>query len=219
MSKELSTKELLIITAGQLFAELGYDAVSTRMITEKAGVKLSAIHYHFGTKENLYTESCSFAHEQSKKTTFGDVIKEDPSLLETPEGQARIVVKTVIESIHYHFRPDRPEWESTLLLREILYPTSAMQILAEKIFKPDTESAERFYLTIRPGADRQEAAAWSDLMYSQMLFYKMANKTIEMVRGDNFLDSSFFEKSAKILARAMILELGLPLPEELNKDQ
>ncbi len=213
----METKERLITIAGELFADLGFDAVSTRMITDKAGVKLSAIHYHFGTKENLYIECCVYAHSTGRKLTFGDVMTAEPSLLESPEGQATIIEKIVVESMHYHFEPSRPEWETKIIQREITHPTAAMRTLSEKIFKPDTKSAQDFYMIVRPEATEQEAQAWSDLMYGQMLLYKMAKQTIEMVRGENALDQEFLSTAAQTLARAMILEAGLPLPEKLIK--
>lgn len=211
-----STKELLIVTAGELFAEFGFDGVSTRMIADEAGVKLSGIHYHFGGKERLYVECCIYAHERGQKKTFSDVIEENPELLKSKEGQAQIIIKTVVKGLRYHFDPERPEWETTLLTKEILQPTIAMETLAQEIFKPDTESAEKFYTTIKPSASAKDGAAWADLMYGQMILYKTAKKTIEMVRGENFFETDFFEIAARVLARAMILEAGLPLPEELK---
>lgn len=45
------TRERILDTAERLFAERGYSAVSTRNITDEAGVNIAAIHYHFGSKE------------------------------------------------------------------------------------------------------------------------------------------------------------------------
>lgn len=42
--------------AEKLFAEKGYDAVSFRDLTDAAGVSLSAIHYHFGSKLAVFSE-------------------------------------------------------------------------------------------------------------------------------------------------------------------
>ena len=210
------TRELLIVSAGELFAELGYDGVSTRMIANRAGVKLSAIHYHFGTKENLYIEAFIAAHDRGKKTTFARVIEENPTLAETAQGQAEIIRTLIFRNFHDHFRPDRPEWVSKLLLRELAHPTRAMTILVEKIFKPDSESAMNFYKLVKPEATLSEAAAWADLMYGDLLLYSIANKAITSVRGEIALNAEFYRTAAAKLARAMILEAGLPLPADLQ---
>ena len=50
----MDTKEQLIKKARKLFAKHGFDGVSTRSICEKAACNISAISYHFGSKEELY---------------------------------------------------------------------------------------------------------------------------------------------------------------------
>lgn len=59
-SADKSTKEAILDTALELFALQGYDATSTRQIAQKSNANLSAISYHFGSKEGLY--KASFYH-------------------------------------------------------------------------------------------------------------------------------------------------------------
>ncbi len=217
MTNIMGTKELLIISAGELFANHGFDGVSTRMIVDMAGLKLSSIHYHFGSKDNLYIESCLYAHARGKNITFSSVIDENPSLLETSQGQAEIIRTVVFRTFHDKFSTNRPEWETTLLLKELVTPSKALTTLVEKIFKPDAESAARFYQKVKPTASITEAAAWSDLFYGQLVLYSIAKKTLEMVRGTGFFNTEFFRTSAAKLARALILEAELPLPTDLKK--
>ncbi len=51
---QLSTYDKILNAAEELFAQGGYDAVSIRQITQKAGVRLALAHYHFGSKEALF---------------------------------------------------------------------------------------------------------------------------------------------------------------------
>jgi AcrR family transcriptional regulator len=48
-----ATKEKILDTAQRLIGERGYSATSVRHIVTEAGVNLAAIHYHFGSKEEL----------------------------------------------------------------------------------------------------------------------------------------------------------------------
>jgi AcrR family transcriptional regulator len=50
------TKQKILDTAEKLFGEKGYDATSLRQIIAEAGVNLAAVHYHFGSKEELLDE-------------------------------------------------------------------------------------------------------------------------------------------------------------------
>ena len=47
------TKSRILDAAEQLFANNGIDATSLRSIIAEAGVNLAAVHYHFGSKEQL----------------------------------------------------------------------------------------------------------------------------------------------------------------------
>ena len=50
----INTQEQILNVAERLFAENGYAGTSLRSIIKEAGVNLSAVSYHFGSKEDLY---------------------------------------------------------------------------------------------------------------------------------------------------------------------
>ena len=54
MNRGRATSTDLLQAARDLFADRGYDGASIRAITDRAGVNLGAVTYHFGTKEALY---------------------------------------------------------------------------------------------------------------------------------------------------------------------
>ena len=47
------TRDALLDAAEELFAERGFDGTSLRAVTRSAGANLAAVHYHFGSKEDL----------------------------------------------------------------------------------------------------------------------------------------------------------------------
>ena len=47
------TKQKILDSAERLFGDQGYGATSLRQIIAEAGVNLAAIHYHYGSKEEL----------------------------------------------------------------------------------------------------------------------------------------------------------------------
>lgn len=53
-SKTSVTKEKILDAAEALFMEHGFEATGLRQITTGAGVNLAAVHYHFGSKEELF---------------------------------------------------------------------------------------------------------------------------------------------------------------------
>src|SRR5579863_6004584 len=48
-----TTKDKILDIAERLFGEQGYEATSLRHVIFEAGVNLAAVHYHFGSKEEL----------------------------------------------------------------------------------------------------------------------------------------------------------------------
>ncbi|HJQ75858.1 MAG TPA: TetR/AcrR family transcriptional regulator [Acidimicrobiia bacterium] len=56
MVTDPATKTLILDAAKQALIESGYSSLSTRSIAQRAGVPLSQIHYHFGSKQNLVLE-------------------------------------------------------------------------------------------------------------------------------------------------------------------
>lgn len=52
----LDTRDRILDTAERLIADQGYAQTSLRHIIAEAGVNLAAIHYHFGSKEELLDE-------------------------------------------------------------------------------------------------------------------------------------------------------------------
>jgi AcrR family transcriptional regulator len=55
-SSNIDPRAKVLQTALELFAKFGYEGTSIRMIATQSGVNLSAVNYHFSSKENLYWE-------------------------------------------------------------------------------------------------------------------------------------------------------------------
>jgi AcrR family transcriptional regulator len=76
------TRARIISAALQVFGEHGYDRASTRQIAARAGVNAPAIHYYFGSKQELYA-ACT-----------RHVIGRVSSMLALPVVHARAVLRT-----------------------------------------------------------------------------------------------------------------------------
>ena len=53
-NRQESTQERLLKSAIDAFAKHGFDAVTTSLIAENAGMAQSMIHYHFKSKEQIW---------------------------------------------------------------------------------------------------------------------------------------------------------------------
>ena len=66
----MSTRQRLIDVAAKLFAERGFHGVSIRDITSAAEANLGAVTYHFGPKENLFTQVILTKSEPMQKLKY-----------------------------------------------------------------------------------------------------------------------------------------------------
>jgi len=76
------TKCEILRVASELFCELGYERVSLRNISEKAGVSHSLIRHHFGSKEKIWHSISDNLHEfieQYMRVIYQNIAPERPA--------------------------------------------------------------------------------------------------------------------------------------------
>lgn len=113
----------LLTEATRLFAERGFDAVTTREICLAAQLNPGAIHYHFGDKEGLYREVLRAPIDQVGQQLAGF---DDPQL-------------SLHEAISRFIRPflgDDTACAQQLFLREMQQPSSTFQGLIAAEIEP-----------------------------------------------------------------------------------
>src|ERR1700726_2834007 len=125
---EEKTRDKILNAAGEVFAEQGFEGATIRAITERAGVNVAAVNYHFRDKAELYTlvvlDACS------ARAAWSDVIAEAPV---SPEERLRSLI---FHFLRYLLDPDRAAWKRRLMAREMANPTSALDELVEKNIRP-----------------------------------------------------------------------------------
>lgn len=213
---ESKTQDILIRTAGELFADHGFDGVSTRMIADKAGVNLGGIHYHFGNKERLYIAAFKYVCKEDGNLTLTKVILQNPELQETPEGIAEAIYLTCESFISDLFDPELPKWSIRMILKELSNPSSAMPTLVEEVFKENFDSDIEIFHKAKPNATENEAIIWRSFMKGIALFYTMTIIPHKIMLGKDSLGQEFTDSLIKMTAKSVIALADLPLPEKLK---
>ena len=210
------TKKKLIVAAGRLFAEKGYEGVSTRMIAEEAKVNLGGIHYHFGSKEKLYVELFRFALRLDDREVKSpkDLEKICPDWNKTPEGQAKLIHHLVRE-IYKKITSTEYAWKMPLFVRESFQPSPAKQTLVDEVFRPLVSEILNFCREMNLGLSEEEMAFFAFFPSSQVMFYLMRMQSLQEISPEDFDEHWLYDRLTRFTAKAMILYLGLPLPEEL----
>jgi len=125
------TRVKILDTAERLFGEEGYQPVSLRHITAAAGVNLAAIHYHFGSKEDLLDELV-----MRKAVPVNAERLESLRRLREAAGPEAIAVEDLLEAFlvpAFHAADRSPEWAK---LMGRLHAEGMMPAVARKHFGP-----------------------------------------------------------------------------------
>ncbi len=128
------SKDRILDVAEELFALKGYDAVTVREITRRAGCNLAAVNYHFGNKRNLYLEvfrarwvpRAGRIRKQVRASLRGQV---SPS----PRAVIRALAGAFIEGPLSDAERER---HSQLMAREMVRPTEAFDLVASEVMGP-----------------------------------------------------------------------------------
>lgn len=210
------TKLALIDAAGELFAGHGFDGTSTRAIAERAGVNLGAIHYHFGSKEALYVaafrHACKEEEDEAQRTAL--FVRYQPEL-DNPASIAELIRDFVALQFDDFLHRDDPDWHLRLILGELNNPSAAFPLVLEQVFRPIHDYWLQIHRRVRPHVSDDEAQAWALQQPAAVLLHLNARSVVEQVLGRAY-DDAYLASLGRVVARAMILELELPLPEDLR---
>jgi AcrR family transcriptional regulator len=124
------TRDRILEAAGELFAEGGFRGATVRMICDRAKVNVSAIKYHFGGKEELYSEVLNYWHEFATKKypPLLGVSEESPS-----EDQLRAFIRSLLFRL---LDKGKPAWFGKLMAREMAEPTKAFDHMVKEVMGP-----------------------------------------------------------------------------------
>lgn len=129
------TRQRLIEVAVEVFAELGYEAASTRTIVEQAQANLVSIPYYFGNKLGLYHAAAefiatSFAQRFCPMCDKIQVFLQQPNL--THEQLLARFSDFIIEFAHLMIGVETPRAWNQFIFREHFCPTEAYEIIHAK---------------------------------------------------------------------------------------
>ena len=166
------TTHRLLEAAGGVFAEHGFHRATVRQITERAGVNIAAINYHFRDKAELYRAVLSECHCIAQ-AVGGPMQLGDGG----PEERLRFYIDGFL---HRLLHPDRPKWHGMLMAREMTEPSDALDIIVQEAIRPQAREMEKIINELTAGKvskDRVWMLGFS--VVSQCLFYLHDRPLIE----------------------------------------
>jgi len=197
-----STRDHILLTAGKVFAECGFQQTTVREICTRAGVNLASVNYYFGDKETLYLEAVQMAH----RSRAGEVPLPDWSEDVAAEERLSDFIRTLLTRM---IGGDRLPWQSRLMMREVLNPSHACEQLVKGHFRPHFELLLNILDRLMPsGTPLHERQQMAFSIIGQCLYYRVSGSVVTLL-VDEKTHSKYYsvDQLAAQIARFSLLSL------------
>lgn len=180
------TKIKILEAAEVEFADNGFNGASIRNITQRAGVNIASINYHFGSKESLFREMFHFRFDPINEVRLSRLREEQelrggaPVPLELVIG---ILVAPVFELLLNEADQPPPRFVMAIA-RCLSEPLELFTRLGREVFQ---EVYEEFFAAIRdalPQADAEQVGLQLNFAISSMVGMLTHFSRIEQLVGD-----------------------------------
>lgn len=171
--------------AGPVFADKGFQSATVREICQAADVNLAAINYYFGDKERLYIETVKCAQrlvaERVPMPTWAEGTTAEERLAE--------YIETLLSRmLDNHQMP----WQSRLMMREILDPSTACQELAEEYFRPQFTLLLSIVRELAgPAVPQHELEKFAFSVVGQCVYYRVGRPIFECLISEEERDQHY----------------------------
>ena len=128
--RDRETRERLLKSAAQLFADRGFKKVTIRDICKAARANVAAVNYHFGDKSGLYREVMQLAIGTMRATN--DAAREAAKGLTADERLRQYISVSLCRAMS----SGNVSWISRLINREMSDPTPTLDAIVDQAIRP-----------------------------------------------------------------------------------
>jgi AcrR family transcriptional regulator len=175
------TRQALITTAIAIFGRDGFDAASTRAISQAAGVNQALIGYHFGGKQGLYLATAEFLADTMKTRLDPMLSKVGAAAGDAdPETAAALLDEMIHGLVHNLLGNPLGDDAAGFILREQHQPTAAFDILYERLMLPIQQGFQSLASRLS-GINTRDARRdilTTHALMGQIIAFRMARTTV-----------------------------------------
>ena len=122
------TRRRILESAGALIAENGFAETSNKSVAAQAEVDLASINHHFGNRSGLYQQVLVEAHRRIIRLDELQALVASPV---APQEKLRVFIDRLVA-----LAQAERGWHTRVLAREILSPSSHLQVLISEELQP-----------------------------------------------------------------------------------
>lgn len=170
-----STKADLLKIAAKMFAQRGFDGVSTRDLARQAKVNLCSIHYYFGSKQNLY-EAVIDGVIDVILSKFAVPPENDNTGVLPPREEIRFLIGRFFDFL---CRDGISNLEAALLINEIVSPSAAYDKLYARVLEPMHKRMSRLIaLELGLAQEDEKVVLLAHTMFGQAVMFRIHREAL-----------------------------------------
>ncbi len=163
-----NTKEKLLENATTMFAEHGFDGVSTRSLVTVSMVNLCTINYYFGSKQKLYDAVIDNIINNVQE----NLIKKTDEYIKCNIPAGEKIVFIIGEFFDYLFSNNVSNSMALILFRELLNTTPGGDRIYSEIMEPLKKQFVNLIIQ-ETGATKQSAYINAHCLVSQAMSFRL----------------------------------------------
>ncbi len=201
------TRDALLDAAENLFSTRGYASVGIREIADAAGANVASIKYYFGSKKELYLEAVR------RVMTRGDGESAWSELAPVPTEPADAADKLLrfLRVFLRHLIPPGSTVEtcSSLMVREALMPSEALDAIVNDFLKPNNAMLVDVIRCLAPTASEEAQLQFAGCILGQVLHVRVFRPFVERLRGVELSSEAPLDQIALSIGEFSLRGLGL----------
>ncbi len=176
------TRQRILDVALEAFGEASFKAVTTRRISEAAGVSLPTLQYYFDGKEGLYRACAETIVERYRRRTAVAAAKAAEALNKDRTVEtARTHLKALIGALAgFLVGSKEAERWAQFVARELRDPGPAFEILYERLWRPGVDITARLVARILGSPESDPAARIQALLLISSLLAFQSGRRISL---------------------------------------
>lgn len=170
-----STRDRLLGSAGEVFADKGFHGATVREIVHRAGANVAAINYHFGGKSEIYDAALVAAYER-----LAEAFAVPAEALVDAGPTVRL--ERFLHAFMARLMEQRPEsWQFRLLAREM---APGGRCSPQALVAPVIRHLTRLAGDLEPGLSLEAAALAAHSILAQCFHFGQARPFLEIPTGE-----------------------------------
>ncbi|MBK7406323.1 MAG: CerR family C-terminal domain-containing protein [Phycisphaerales bacterium] len=205
---EENTRDRLLDAAENLFGERSFAAVGIREIADHAGVNLSGIKYHFGSKWGLYLETVRRSMERRGSSAAWSLLEDAPP---SPQHAALLLRDFIGAFLRVILGPEDSGSCACLVMHAALEPGEGTDLIVQEFVRPHHERLCALVAVLCPAADASERSRYAQCVMAQLIHQRLFRAFIERIHPAPDRGEAEIERIADEITAFSLRGMGCPL--------